>query len=86
MASETCKRITHSFSTIPVSPPRWPVHKSLTSRVKEICGTINAFDDDAGTPLFTKAAFRDLARIIAESSIRPVQAKVVSLHFPITII
>jgi hypothetical protein len=58
---------------------RWARNRA---KIQEICGPINAIYD-AGTPLFTKAAIRDLLRTIDESGIGPIQTEPLLLHFSI---
>ncbi|KAK3299893.1 uncharacterized protein B0H64DRAFT_2471 [Chaetomium fimeti] len=59
---------------------RWAGNRAT---IHGLCGPINAIYE-SGTPLFTKAAIRDLVREIDESGMRRIQTAPLSLHFSIT--
>ncbi|KAK4251289.1 hypothetical protein C7999DRAFT_10965, partial [Corynascus novoguineensis] len=54
----------------------------IRAEIQDLWAPINAIYD-SGTPLFTKAAIRDLVRRIDESGVRRVQTEPLSLEFPI---
>ena len=77
---EEAEKEWRSHGAIPQSEiERWAMNRA---KIHEICGPINTIYD-AGTPLFTEAAIRELVQTIDESNIRPVQTEPLSLHFSI---